>query len=83
MREFSLRFRMVLKVDAGIGRFDYSAPMRIEKEANSVLEIIALAFDNQVMVEVPCCWCSLKYVKPIVVTGKKVKKYLSRLSSLN
>jgi len=74
MREFSMRFRIVLKVDAGIGRFDYSAPMRIEEEANSMLEIIPWAFDNQVMVEVPCCWCILEHVKPIVVTGKKVKK---------
>jgi len=78
MREFSMRFRMVLKVDAGIGRFDYPAAMRIEMEANSMAEIRAFAFDNQLMVEVPCCSCSLEYAKPTSVTGKKARKWPSR-----
>jgi len=39
VREFLMRFRMVLKVDAGISRLGYPAAMTIETEANSTLEI--------------------------------------------
>jgi len=47
-----MRFRMVLKVDAGISRFGYPAAMRIE-EANSILESSAFPLNNELMVEVP------------------------------
>lgn len=50
VREFSVRFRMVIKVDAGISRFGYPAAVGIETEANRTLEIRALALDDELMV---------------------------------
>lgn len=53
MREFSVRFRVVMNVDARISKLGYHVTMRIETEANRVLEIRAFAFDDELMVEVP------------------------------
>jgi len=47
---FSVRFRMVRKVDAGISKFGYLTAMRIEIEANCALEIRDLAPDDELMV---------------------------------
>jgi len=82
--EFSVRFRMAMKVESGISKFGYLVAMRIEMEADYTLEIRALALDDELMVEVPRRSCSLEYArKPISVTDKKARKEPTRLSSLN
>ena len=49
VREFSVRFRMGIKLDAGISRFGYPAAMTIETEVNSTLEIRTLALDDELL----------------------------------
>jgi len=50
VREFSVRFRMVMKVDAGISKFGYLVAMRIETETNTRLETRVLTLDDELMV---------------------------------
>jgi len=47
---FSVRFRMVMKVDARISKFGYLTAVKIEMEANYTLEIRDLAPDDELMV---------------------------------
>ena len=49
VRESSVRFTMVTKVDAGISRFDYHITMRIETETNTWLEIRVSALNDELM----------------------------------
>jgi len=60
-----MRFRIILKVDTGISRFGYPPAMRIEMEADSILEISAFANNDQFIVEVPHRSRSSEYVRSL------------------
>jgi len=82
--EFSVRFRMVIKVDAGISKFGCLLAMRIEMEANCTLEFRALVLDDESMVEVPRRSCSLEYTRsPSPSQVRRRGRTPSRLSCLN
>jgi len=77
--ELSVRFRILVKVDAEINKFDYLSAMRIEVEANCRLEIRSLTLDDGLTVEMPYYSGTLEYKRSPVLS--QVRRRASSLQA--